>query len=352
MKLLFIIIPIIIFILSMLFTISALYRDNDKFKGKRNMPVGIISIIISVISLFTLIIVPGSIHQINAGEIAVIKVWGESKHIRTAGVYYDFWLSSKYEIYDAKVQQVIIDTYAYSSDSQTMEIELIVQYQIQPDKVIQITNNYGGLEMLESRIKTVSTEKMKSELSKRKAELLISNRQEISPAVETSIRNTITNDYYVDIITVVLTDISFTDAFEKSVEDKMIAEQEMRKAEYENLKAVAKAEADALIAIEQAKVKLALAQADADAIEVVAKAQANSIKLKSIEVARMLGFKIESTTTTEGILYNIKFTEDDAKNKTIATYLQYIEYLETWDGVLPTTLISDDAANILIPIGG
>ena len=98
-----------------------------------------------------------------------------------------------------------------------MEIELYVQYQIQQENAMKIATNYGGLEMLESRIETVSIERMKAVLSKYKAEDLIKNRSTISPEVEQSVKDEITNDYYVNITTVVLTNIDFSDAFEKSV---------------------------------------------------------------------------------------------------------------------------------------
>ena len=53
-------------------------------------------------------------------------------------MHFDFWVSTKYERYDVKVQQATINTQAYSSDGQTMDIELVLQYQIQSDKAIDI----------------------------------------------------------------------------------------------------------------------------------------------------------------------------------------------------------------------
>ena len=182
--------------------------------------------------LFVLIIVPGSIHQVNAGEVAVVKIWGDAREVRSAGIYFNGWLSHKYEIYDCKVQQIPISTSAYSSDSQPMDIELYVQYQIQQENVMKIATNYGGLDMLEGRIQTVSIERMKAVLSKYKAEELIKARNTISPEVEQSVKDAITTDYFVNITTVVLTNIDFSDAFEKSVEDKMIAKVEQDKAKY------------------------------------------------------------------------------------------------------------------------
>ena len=294
-----------------------------------------------------MILIPGSIHQINAGEIAVVKVWGEAKEQKGAGLHFDLWISHKYEIYDAKVQQVIVETQAYSSDGQTMDIELVVQYQIQD--ALKIAVNYGGLDMLENRISTVSIEKMKSVLSQKSAMTIIETRATVSPDVETSIRNAITDDYYVSISTVVLTDISFTDTFEKVIEDKMVAEQQKLQAEYEKEKAIIQAEQALEVAKLEAEAKLAEAEGEAKALEAIAQAQANSIKAKSIEVARMLGFEITETTTEEGITYNIDFTgKKQEEINAISEYLEYIEYLEKWNGKLPE-VVTGDGVSIMIP---
>lgn len=318
-------------------------------KNKNKLVQFILSIVLGVISLFTLIIVPASIHQINAGEVAVVKVWGDAKEVRSAGIHFDFWISHKYEIYDCKVQQIVTNTETYSSDGQTMDIELVIQYKIQQDKAMEIAKTYGGLSMVENRIETVAIEKMKSVLSQKSAMNIIETRAVVSPMVEENVRNAITDDYYVDITTVVLTDISFTDAFEKTVEDKMIAEQEKLKAEYEKQKAVIQAEQALEVAKLDAEAKIAEAKGEANAIETLAQAQANSIKLKSIETARMLGFNITETQVEDGVEYNIDFTgKSQEEIELISKYLQYIEYLSVWNGELPT-VIAGDSATIMIP---
>lgn len=374
MKALFIILPIILLIGALVWggysfltlkeekTKEEEYEATDRWTGKtekktrevkyyvvvKNKLVQFISAVaVTIVSLLVLIIVPASIHQVNAGEIAVVKIWGEATEQKSAGLHFDFWISHKYEIYDAKVQQVIVETQAYSSDGQTMDIELVVQYQIQD--ALKIAVNYGGLDMLENRISTVSIEKMKSVLSQKSAMTIIETRATVSPDVETSIRNAITDDYYVSISTVVLTDISFTDTFEKVIEDKMVAEQQKLQAEYEKEKAIIQAEQALEVAKLEAEAKLAEAEGEAKALEEIAKAQANSIKLKSIETARMLGFTITETTTEDGIVYDIDFSDKTQQEiNAISEYLKYIEYLENWNGELPE-VVTGDSVSIMIP---
>lgn len=312
MKILFVILPLLLIaIFGFLAFVS--FKENDE--GERNITAGIIFSILSVISLGVLIIVPGSIHQVDAGQVAVVKVWGDAKEVKSAGIHYDFWLSTKYELYDAKVQQINTVTSAYSSDAQPMTLELVVQYQIQTDKVIEISKNYGDLKMLENRIETVSMNATKSVLAQKQAMNIIETRQTISSAVEDAIKTAINDDYYVNIITAVLTDIDFSDAFEKAVEDKMIAEQEKLKAQYENEKAIAKAEADLAIAKKEAEAILERAKQEAMAKEELAKAEANALK--------------EIQTVWDTMDAGTK----EAMIKKLA--------IERWSGTLPETMVGD-----------
>lgn len=268
--------------------------------------------------IFTLIfiLVPFSIHQIDAGQVAVVKVWGEAREIRGAGIHYDFWISTSYEIYDAKVQQAVIETQAYSSDGQTMDIELVIQFQIQSDKAIEINKNYGGLEMLQNKIETVSTEKMKSVLSQKSAMTIIETRASVSPDVEESIMNAITNDYYVNITSVVLTDISFTDTFEKVIEDKMVAEQQKLQAQYEKEKAIIQAEQELEVAKKQAEAQLEKAKKQAESELILAEAEAEALEIIQ--------------TAWESI---------DPEVRQIM--LQEMA-IESWDGKVPETMVGTD----------
>ena len=262
------------------------------------------------------IFIPFSIKQVDAGEVAVVKVWGEAKEVRTAGIHFDFWVNHNYEKYDIKVQQALIETQAYSSDGQTMDIELVIQYQIQADKAIEIYKNYGELEMLENKIETVSTEKMKSVLSQKSAMTIIETRANVSPDVEEAIMNAITEDYYVNITSVVLTDISFTDTFEQVIEDKMVAEQQKLQAQYEKEKAIIQAEQELEVAKKQAEAQLEKAKKEAESELVLAQAEADALEIVQ--------------TAWEAISPEVR-----------AIMLQEMA-IENWSGNLPETVVGDD----------
>ena len=240
---------------------------------------GVIGGVLCIALVIAFLIVPFSFHTVDTGEIAVVKNFGKIKDIKTAGMHYDFWMTNKYDRYDTKVQNVDIETMAYSSDAQTMNVLMTLQYNIIPDKVADIATQYGSLKILENRIQSVAVEKTKAVLSAYKAMDIIADRASISPAVETAIKDAIGEEYYVNVATVVLTNIDFSDAFEQAVEDKMIAEQAKLKADYENETKIAKAEAEAAAKLKAAQAEIDIAKAEAEALKISAEAEAEANRI-------------------------------------------------------------------------
>ncbi|MBO5362858.1 MAG: prohibitin family protein, partial [Clostridia bacterium] len=223
------------------------YQFSKKNKNG-NKIVGLVSSIVGGVFALLFLIVPFSFHTVEAGEVAVVKHLGKAEKVRTAGTYFDFWITETYSVYDAKVQNLEIRTQAYSSDAQTMDIVMTVQYQIDVTKAIDIANKYGSITVLENRIESIATEKTKSKISGYSAMKIIETRASISPEVEEVIKNTVDEEYYVEIVAVVLTNIDFSTAFEQIVEDKMIAEQKKLKAEFEKETAIINAQKELEVA--------------------------------------------------------------------------------------------------------
>lgn len=234
--------------------------ENDMTAGQ------VICIVLCILTVIGFLTVPFSMHTVDTGEVAVVKRLGKIVDVREPGTHFDFWMTKSYQRYDTKVQNVEITTAAYSSDAQTMDVAMTLQYQIMSDKVTDIAKQYGSLDALQGRIQAIVIEKTKAALSAHKAMDIIADRAAVSPEVEQAIRDAVDEEYFVNITAVVLTNIDFSDAFEKAVEDKMIAEQAKLKADYENDTKVAKAKADA----------------EALLIEATAQAEANELLTKSL----------------------------------------------------------------------
>lgn len=244
--------------------------------SKSKSGAGAIATLIAIALTITFILVPFSFHTVSSGEVAIVKHLGKIEDVKTAGTHYDLWATNTYIKYDTKVQNLETQAAAYSLDAQTMSINMTIQYQIISDKVVDIATQYGKLEVLESRINSIALEKTKSVLSAHKAMDIIANRASISPDVESAIKEAVGEEYFVDIVAVVITNIDFSDAFELAVEEKMIAEQAKLKADYENETKVAKAEADAQAKLKAAQAEIDIAKAEAEALMIAAEAEAEA----------------------------------------------------------------------------
>lgn len=310
------------------------------FKGKKGKAIIGGGAIIMIVCALLFFIVPFSFHTVQTGEVAVVKEFGEAKEVKGAGMHFDLWITTTYTMYDTKVQNVDISTSAYSSDAQTMKVAITLQYQILEDNVLNIVKEYGNLATLQNRIESVAIEKAKSVLSSYKAMDIIANRAQMSPAVETAIKEAIGESYFVNVNTVVLTNIDFSDAFELAVEEKMIAEQAKLKADYENQTKVAQAqaEADAKVKAAEAEQKIKEAEKAAElaaalADQEIASAEAEVARIKTLTIARTIGFTI--SVDENGVEYIDFENSNGLTQKDLYDYMNYLKYLEAWDGELP-----------------
>lgn len=366
------IIALVICIVLVVFGAIRLYRhneynhDDDTEKAPKGLLFTGITSALLVIGL--LIFVPGSFHQVNTGTVAVVRQLGKIIDVRYPGTYFDLYLTRSYEVYDTKVQQDKINTAAYSKDGQTMELEVFLQYQVQTEHIMDIATQYGNLAALQARIETQTIEKTKAVMSSDIAMNIIQNRAQFSNDVSTAVREGIANDYYVNIKDVVLTNIDFTDEFEKAVEDKVIAEQEKQAA-------ITRAEAELEVAKLEAQKKIEQARGDAEAQKILAQASAEAATYKIIELARVIGYEVNETyiysvdglttefdtrqTETETTIYlGTKYVIDittgpgaDKFKELVEDYLEYLAYLEQWNGELPNVVAGDDAISIIVPEG-
>lgn len=362
--------------------------SSAKQKKKINTIAGVALVASSLLAL----LIPSSFHQVEAGEVAVVKTLGKVNGIRMPGTYFDFYLFNDYIYFDTTIQKLEIRTSSYSSDAQTMDIEMTVQYKIDPTKAENILTEYISLDSLSQRIEKVADDNAKSILSKYTAMKIIETRASISPEVQEAVKLAIDEKYYATVTAVNLTNIDFTDEFEKSVEDKVIAEQQKEAA-------ITKAEQELEVAKLTAQAKIVEAEGNAESQKIIARASAEAMALKIIELAKSTGFNVNETylkrvettvinkesqkqisskTTEEETNVkpeeSVNFVEDETTLTTITTtiaqtnysivydethtkedlkivleFVKYLEYLEKWNGELPTVVAGDKGVEIIVP---
>lgn len=249
--------------------IVAFYRANEDDNAR--IAQKITSCILTVGCLIMFICIPFSIRTVDASEVAVLKIWGEAKEIRTSGTYFNGYISTSYVYYPISTQEINNEIQAYSQDAQAMKAQLVVQYRINADKAVSITKEFGDNEMLKSRIQSIAEERAKSVLSKKQAMTIIETRSQLSADILAEMGGAF-DKYYVTITNVVINDITFSEAFEQAVENKMIAEQEQLKAEYEKQKKITEAEALLEVAKKEAEASIEKSKGDAEALKIMQEA--------------------------------------------------------------------------------
>lgn len=315
---------LILFLLVVITSFSLLVYSVSKKKSKeknaKNKKIAQISTISLCVSFICTFLIPSSFHQVEAGQVAVMKSLGKIVGTRMPGTYFDFCLTSKYIYFDTTVQKLDINTNSYSSDAQTMNIQMTVQYRIDPSKAENILTEYSNMSSLAQRIEKVADDNVKSILSKYTAMKIIETRSMISPEVEQTIKEAVGNRYYVQVTAVNLTNIDFTDEFEKAVEDKVVAEQQKEAA-------ITKAEQELEVAKLTAQAKIEAARGDAESQKIIASASAEAMALKIVELAKSLGFTVNETyiqnieTLFEMVETGEKISSQNKKQKSLLLQL-------------------------------
>ena len=319
------------------------------YKKKRKFVVFIPAIVVVglsfIISLF-------GITTVKQTEAGVMTRFGEIQKVANQGFNWIDPIEKKITKYDLTTQQVEIEFESYSKDGQQVNTTVAVQYNIDPTKVTDIFTKYGSLETLDKKLEVIIIERSKSAFSELTAMEIVETRGSMSNDILQRI-NVVQGNYFVTITNVSLTNISFTDTFSNAIEQKMIAEQQQLQAEYERQKAIVEAQKEIDVAELQAQARIAESQGIAEANVIEAQGIAESINKKSIEVARMMGFVILSEEQEDGTIVERIDTTDKSNEQIalISDYIKYLEYLSTWNGVLPE-VVADGSQVMITPNNG
>jgi regulator of protease activity HflC (stomatin/prohibitin superfamily) len=313
-------------------------RQQPKLKLSVYLTYGIIGFV----SFLLFIFIPFGIKQIDNGEIAVEKRYGVIVSTKSEGLTFINILTSKLEVYDLRTQEIKPEFETYTKDGQAVTVQLTIQFKIQPEYIKEINKTFGSLNSLTERIDTVGITSTKEAFSKYEALELIKSRAELTAEVFDGATLKF-NAYYIDITQILISDISFTSAFEDMIENKKIQEQELEKAKITFEKALLEAENRVAIATQAAVEALARAEGEANALLLIARAEAESVQIKAIEYAKSLGINVLVVDGKETI------DPSDPNISLLSAYLEYMTYLEKWDGKLPTYLSDSTGAVVVVP---
>ena len=196
---------------------------------------------------------------------------------------------------DNREQRISFDLQAFSSDIQEVSVKGSVTLNIDKSTAMTLYQDVGtGYQDI--LVKPRIEEDVKSIFSKYTAEGLIANRNDLSASILALLRNDL-SDRGLNIISVAIENIDFTDAFTNAVEAKQVASQELQKAKTQQEQQTMEAQQTA----ERQKIK---AQADADVAKINTEAEAYAIRTKA-EAEAEANEKIAKSITDGLIEYTL-----------------------------------------------
>ena len=213
-------------------------------------------------------------------------------------------------VVDISVQsqaQLYENILAYSRDQQTAGLSLSVNYRLPADQVEVIYREYGGEAGVVSRLLDRQVlEEVKNVFGKFNASTAIQERERLAAEVQMAIQKAVVGPIIVE--SVQIENIDFSDAYEQSIEARMLEEVNVQKMKQTEERERIQANIVVIQAQAQADSQIAVAQAEAETIRLRGQAESESINLRG-EALR--------------------------NNPNLVSLIQ----AERWDGKLPTTMI-------------
>lgn len=182
----------------------------------------------------------------------------------------------KVTLMDNREQKSAFNTEAFSSDIQQVDVNGSINYNINKTTAMNLFKDVGT-GYFQTLVSPRLMENLKAVFSKYTAEELISSREKLSVETREVLSNEM-NRYGINIISVSIENIDFTDAFTDAVEAKQVAQQSKLKAEIEQEQATmeAKQAADRQKIAAEAEASVQKINADAEAYAIRMQAEAQS----------------------------------------------------------------------------
>lgn len=286
-------------------------KKMDEFKWGHIIG-SVVGLIVAIILAFSMI------KTVPTGYTGILTTFGKVEpNTVSAGVHVIApW--QKIVKLDNRTQKVSVETDTFSKDIQQVKVSLAVNFCIDQATAQELYKTVG-VNYYESVVLPRILENVKAVVAEYSAENLVAKRGELSDEILTRL----TDDaaaYGINIISISVEDIDFTDEFTDAVERKQVASQNKLAAETEQAQKTMEEQAAADRAVISAKAK-----AEQDVIAANAELEVTKIQA---EAALYAGEKEAEM--------NKRIAESLTPN------LVKYYYIKQWEGVLPKTVLGED----------
>lgn len=201
------------------------------------------------------VVIPKSFAVVNTGERGILVTFNKAQEVLlNEGTHPIIPFVSSVRVVNIRVQRTDVEGTARTKDLQKITTKVALNWQISPDKIQQVYQQFGNNEELVARIiNPVLEEIVKASIPVRSLEKNLIERTELKQELEIKAKQRL-EAYGIVITDLSVLNVTASDEFTKATEEKQIAEQkaisakivaeqELQKADYESKKAAKDAEA-------------------------------------------------------------------------------------------------------------
>lgn len=279
--------------------------NNISNLSSSNSPKKAVSIIATVLILF--VIFMGTYFTVDQGERGIVLRFGAFQRIAEPGLNFKMPFFESVHTISLQTQVSHFKLAAYSRDQQPADLAVSVNWHAQEPELEKIYAEFGGLPNLEARIiQPRLPQAVKTVFGSYAAQNSIQNRAKLNTDILNEVAAALKGPIVIE--GVQLENIDFSNAYEQSVEQRMLAEVE-----------VAKLQQNALREKVQAEITITQAKAAAESVKAQAQAEAEATRLKGEAEASAIRAKGDALRENPNLVELIK--------------------AERWDGKLPETML-------------
>lgn len=134
------------------------------------------------------------------------------------------------------VHAIELQTSSGTKDQQEVTTKVVVNLQLDPSKVVDIVKTYGDEEAVISQVIPQIQEAVNANVSKFSAEEILTKREQLKEAIDHVIKDRAAK-YSVIVHDISIKDLQYSPEYARAIEQKQIAEQKSKQAEYDAVKA-------------------------------------------------------------------------------------------------------------------
>ncbi len=222
----------------------------------------------------------GGFYTVAPGERGVVIRFGQIKGTADPGLHFKIPYVDGVKLISVQTHVLRYDKVeSYSKDQQPADVRLSVNYEIPPASVADVVAEFGDeRQMVDRLIAPRIHSEFKIVFGQFTAVTAIQERGRLSMEASNALQKAVQGP--VRVLALQIENIDFSEVYEKSIEQRMLAEVEVQKLRQNAEREKVQAEITVTVARANADAVRARAQADAEAVKLNGEAQATAIRAR------------------------------------------------------------------------